>query len=94
MYEDFDDDFTRFRGCEITLDRSRSTAVWRVNGQTIYEAKGSVIPEQARIGFGIWTMLPIREGRSRSLDGHGLSALWRRFRVAQAKVAASAGGRP
>jgi hypothetical protein len=93
-YEDFGDDFTRFRGCEITLDMSSSTAVWRVDGHTIYEAKGSVIPERARIGFGIWTMLPIREGRSRSLDGQGLSARWRRFRVAQAKVAASAGGRP
>ena len=93
-YEDFGDDFTRFRGCEITLDRSSSTAVWRVDGHTIYEARGSVIPERARIGFGIWTMLPIREGRSRSLDGQGLSARWRRFRVAQAKVAASAGGSP
>jgi hypothetical protein len=25
-YEDFDDDFTRLRACEITLDRGRSTA--------------------------------------------------------------------
>jgi hypothetical protein len=40
-----------------------------------------VIPEQARIGFGIWTMLPIRDGRSRSLDGQGLDARWRGFRV-------------
>lgn len=29
-YEDFDDDFTRLRACEITLDRSSSTA-WRVD---------------------------------------------------------------
>jgi hypothetical protein len=27
-YEDFDDDFTRLRACEITLDRSGSTAIW------------------------------------------------------------------
>jgi hypothetical protein len=40
-----------------------------------------LIPERARIGFGIWTMLPIRDGRSRSLDGQGMSARWRRFRV-------------
>jgi hypothetical protein len=81
-YEDFDADFTRLRECEITLDRSKSTAVWRVDGHTIYEAPGTLIPERAAIGIGIWTMLPIRNGRSQSLDGQGLSARWRRFRVA------------
>jgi hypothetical protein len=79
-YEDFDDDFTRLRACEITLDRSRSTAAWRVDGHTVYEAEGTLIPEQVSIGFGIWTMIPIRDGRGRSLDGQGLSARWRRFR--------------
>ena len=79
-YEDFDDDFTRLRACEITLDRSRSTAAWRVDGRrcTRPTAPG---PRARRIGFGIWTMLPIRDGRSRSLDGQGLDARWRRFRV-------------
>jgi Family of unknown function (DUF6081) len=80
-YEDFDDDFTRLRSCEVTLDRSSSTATWRVDGHTVYEAHGTVVPETARIGFGIWTMLPIRDGRSRSLDGQGLTARWRGFRV-------------
>jgi Family of unknown function (DUF6081) len=80
-YEDFDDDFTRLRACEITLDRSTSTAVWRVDGHTVYEAHGTLIPERVRIGFGIWTMLPIRDGRGRSLRGQGMSARWRRFRV-------------
>jgi hypothetical protein len=80
-YEDFDDDFTRLRACEITLDLSRSTATWRVDGHTVYEAHGTFIPERVRIGFGIWTQLPIRDGRSRSLDGQGMSARWRRFRV-------------
>jgi hypothetical protein len=80
-YEDFDDDFTRLRACEITLDRMKSTAAWRVDGRTVYEAHGTLIPEHARIGFGIWTMLPIRNGRSRSLDRQGLNARWRRFRV-------------
>jgi Family of unknown function (DUF6081) len=80
-YEDFDDDFTRLRACEVTLDRSRSTAAWGVDGHTVYEAHGTLIPARARIGFGIWTMLPIRGGRSRSLDGQGLNARWRRFRV-------------
>jgi hypothetical protein len=80
-YEDFDDDFTRLRACEITLDRSNSTAAWRVDGHTVYQTHGTFIPERVRIGFGIWTMLPIRDGRSRSLDGQGMSARWRRFRV-------------
>ena len=81
-YADFDDDFTRLRTCEITLDRSRSTAAWSVDGQKVYEAHGTVIPgDEVQIGFGIWTMLPIRAGRSQSLDGQGLSARWSRFRV-------------
>jgi Family of unknown function (DUF6081) len=80
-YEDFDDDFTRLRACEITLDRSRSTATWRVDGHTVYEAYGTFIPERVGLAFGIWTMLPIRNGRSRSLAGQGVNARWRRFRV-------------
>jgi Family of unknown function (DUF6081) len=77
-YEDFDDDFTRLRAGEITLDRSGSTAAWRVDGHKLYEAH-TFIPERALIGFGIWTMLPERDGRS--ADGQGLSARWHRFRV-------------
>jgi len=80
-YEDFDDDFTRLRACEITLDRGSSTAVWRVDGRTVYEAHGTFIPERVRLGFGIWTMLGTRDGRSRSLEGQGISARWRLFRV-------------
>jgi hypothetical protein len=77
-YEDFDDDFTRLRASEVTLDRSESTAVWQVDGHKVYEAQ-TFIPERAGIGFGIWTMLPDRDGRS--LDGQGVDARWRRFRV-------------
>jgi hypothetical protein len=80
-YEDFDDDFSRLRRCEITLDRSTSTATWQVDGHRVYEANGTFIPERARLGFGIWTMLPIRSGRSRSLAGQGMSARWRRVRT-------------
>jgi Family of unknown function (DUF6081) len=80
-YEDFDDDVTRLRACEVTLDRGSSTAAWRVDGRTVYQAHGTLVPEHVGIGFGIWTMLPIRDGRSRSLDGQGMTARWRRFRV-------------
>jgi hypothetical protein len=55
-------------------------ATFAVDGRKVYEAD-TFIPERAQIGFGIWTMLPDRDGRSRSLDGQGLTARWRRFRV-------------
>jgi Family of unknown function (DUF6081) len=77
-YEDFDDDFTRLRASEITLDRSGSTAAWHVDGHKVYEAD-TYIPERAVIGFGIWTMLPARDGRS--AGGQGVSGRWRRFRM-------------
>ena len=80
-YEDFDDDFTRFRACEITLDRGSPTAAWHVDGHKLYEAHGTLIPERVRISFGIYTQVPIRDGRSRSLEGQGMQARWRRFRV-------------
>jgi hypothetical protein len=91
-YEDFDDDFTRLRACEVTLERSSSTATWRVDGHTVYEAHGTVIPDRVQIGFGIWTMLPIRDGRSQSLNGQGMTARWRRFRVHGARRIATLGG--
>lgn len=80
-YADFDDDFTRARACEITLDRNASTALWRVDGRAVYEAHGTLIPERVRIAFGIFTMLPIRDGHSRSLTGQGIHARWHRFRT-------------
>ncbi len=82
-YEDIEDDFERFRACEVTLDRAASTATWRVDGRRIYEAQ-TPIPERARLGIGIWTMLPIRGGRSQSLSGQGLNTRWRGFRVRDA----------
>jgi hypothetical protein len=85
-YEDFDDDFTRLRACEVTLDRSSSTASWHVDGHPVYVAHGTFIPERVQLGFGIWTQLPIRDGRSRSLDGQGMTARWRRFRVRGVEV--------
>jgi hypothetical protein len=80
-YEDFDDDFTRPRACEITLDRSGSTAAWHVDGHKLYESEGVLIPERVRLCFGIYTQMAIRDGRSRSLEGQGLDARWSRFRV-------------
>jgi hypothetical protein len=80
-YEDFDDDFARHRRCEITLDPGTSIATWSVDGHIVYRAEGTLIPERVCLGFGIWTMLPIRNGRSQSLTGQGMDVRWRRFRV-------------
>jgi hypothetical protein len=66
---------TRLRACEVTLDRSRSTATWRVDGHPVYAAQGTLIPDSIRLAFGIYTQLPIRDGRSQSLQGQGISAL-------------------
>ena len=67
-------------GEHIPLDPNAELAVG--DGHTVYEAHGTLIPERVAIGFGIWTMLPIRDGRSRSLEGQGIDTRWRRFRVA------------
>ena len=80
-YEDFGDDFTRLRECEITLDRSGSSVAWHVDGQKLYEARGTLIPERARISLGIYTQVAIKDGRSRSNDGQGMNARWSRVRV-------------
>lgn len=80
-YEDFGDDFTRPRACEVTLDRAASAVRWRVDGRVIYRAHDPRLPERARIGLGIFTMLPIRDGRSRSVHGQGLSVRFRRPRT-------------
>jgi hypothetical protein len=80
-YQDFRDDFTRFRACEVTLDPATHLVTWRVDGRTIYHAYEPHLPERARIGLGIFTMLPIRDGRSRSLRGQGMTARYRRPRA-------------
>lgn len=80
-YEDFGDDFTRFRECEVALDRATGLVIWRVDGRTIYHAYEPHLPERARIGLGVFTMRPIRDGHSRSLRGQGLVARYRRPRT-------------
>ena len=82
-YEDFDDDFTRFRASEITLDRSRSTAAWRVDeGHKVHELE-TFVPERVLIGFGILgRMLPrAGPGQRQSTDRGSECERWRWFRV-------------
>jgi Family of unknown function (DUF6081) len=79
-FVDLSDDLTRFRSCEIVLDRDRGSAEWLVDGQAIYRQTGVPIPAQVKFGFGLFTLYPIRDGVSRSVQGQGLRARWRRFR--------------
>lgn len=76
---DFDDDMTRPRTCEVELDRSRGRAAWRVDGREIYAAVAE-IPERVAVGFGVFTLITVRGGVSRSLRGQGIEATWSRVR--------------
>jgi hypothetical protein len=86
-FVDFDDDFTKFRACEVALNRGSGSAEWRVDGKTIYKQEGIPIPAQVKVGFGLFTLVPIRAGASRSLQGQGLQGRWRRFRFKGATLA-------
>jgi len=79
-FVDLSDDLTRFRSCEIILDRERGSAEWLVDGNTIYRQEAIPIPAQVKVGFGLFTLYPIRSGVSRSVQGQGLRGRWRRFR--------------
>lgn len=58
----------------VTLDTEHGVARWHVDGTLIYQVQGVEIPERVNIGLGIFTLHPIRDGRSTSLRGQGLSA--------------------
>jgi Family of unknown function (DUF6081) len=75
-----EDDPDAFRSCEITLDRSRGSANWSVDGHTIYHQDQIEIPASVKFGFGIFTLLPLTPTSGQRLQGRGLEAAWRRFR--------------
>jgi hypothetical protein len=53
----------------------------RVRAATAKASRRAVTQPAAPLtSAGRATMLPIRDGRSRSLDGQGMTARWRRFR--------------
>jgi hypothetical protein len=66
---------------EVTLDPAAGLVTWRVDGRTIYHAGEPHLPRRVRLGLGVFTMLPIRDGRSRSLRGQGMSVRYRRPRT-------------
>ena len=75
-----EDDPDAFRSSEITLDRKRGSAEWSVDGHTIYHQEQIEIPARVKIGFGIFTLLPLTPTSGQRLQGRGIEAAWRRFR--------------
>ena len=69
-----------FRSCEITLDRTRGSAEWCVDGHTVYHQEQIEIPANVKFGFGIFTLMSLTATSTQRLQGRGLEAAWRRFR--------------
>jgi hypothetical protein len=58
----------------VTLDAGRGTVEWHIDGTLVYLIQGAEIPAQVNVGLGIFTLHPIRDGRSTSLRGQGMAA--------------------
>lgn len=57
----------------VTLDAHRGTAEWRIDGTLVHHVRGE-IPTQVNVGLGLFTLHPIRNGKSQSLRGQGIAA--------------------
>jgi hypothetical protein len=73
----------RMHRFEVTLDAARGAAEWWVDGQLVYHAWGVEIPDRVNVGMGLITLHPIVEGRSRSVRGQGLSAVFGALSVSE-----------
>ena len=68
-----------FRHCSIEIDRSCGQVVWKIDDKILFVAAGLTgLPEELHLGFGIFTVVPLGEGRS-SCHGQGARASWRNF---------------
>lgn len=63
--------------CTVSLDRGAGTAAWIVDGTTVYEISGAVIPERVQVGFGVFTLQQVQNDTSVSLHGQGFDASWK-----------------
>ena len=62
--------------CEIEFDMEAGIVRWLVNDTEIYRTAGTPMPERAVLGLGLMSGVLLRDGRSASLQGQGLSASW------------------
>ncbi len=67
----------------ITLDRTQRRVRWSIDGSRVYTLDNlEVFPSDVQIGFGIFTLHPIRNGQSTARHGQGMQGRWRNFRYA------------
>ncbi|MDR0343897.1 MAG: DUF6081 family protein [Nocardiopsaceae bacterium] len=68
-----------FRHCSIEIDRSRENVTWKIDDKILHEAADlHGLPEEVHLGFGIFTLVPLAEGKG-SNHGQGARASWRDF---------------
>jgi hypothetical protein len=68
-----------FRRCSVEIDRSRGQVTWKIDDEILYVAAGLTgLPEEVHLGFGIFTLVPLGEGKG-SCHGQGARASWRNF---------------
>jgi hypothetical protein len=73
-----------YRHCSIEIDRSAGRVVWKLDDAILHVAGGLTgLPEEVHMGFGVFTLVPLREGES-SCHGQGARASWRNFEYALA----------
>jgi hypothetical protein len=73
----------QFHEYTITFDRANRRACWYVDGTRVYALDNlKVFPDEVQIGFGIFTLHPLRQGKSTALRGQGMRSRWRNFRYA------------
>jgi hypothetical protein len=64
----------------VEVDTVARQVRWYVDGQQVFEARDQEMPAEVRIGWGLITLHPIRNGRSTSLRDQGMVGRWSRFR--------------
>ncbi|PSK96071.1 hypothetical protein CLV30_12712 [Haloactinopolyspora alba] len=71
----------QFHHYAISFDPGAGTVTWAVDDTVVYSTGSATMPSTVQIGFGMFTLHPIRDGRSTSLRGQGLRGRWRNFVV-------------
>lgn len=71
----------QFHEYKLVLNRATRSAKWFIDGVRVYyQDNVEIFPEVVKIGWGIFTLHPHRNGRSTALRGQGMRGQWRNFR--------------
>jgi hypothetical protein len=72
----------KYHEYSISLDTSDNSARWFVDKHLVFKACDiPTMPKSVRLGFGLFTLHPIIDGKSCSLRGQGMVGRWRNFKV-------------